>query len=178
MRTNMGFGKNGKGSIISEHPNQALLTLATETGIILASDEVGAAILERFRLIKTEVVASIQGGVFASTDGPLELILFDGNFTLAEISASILNVGPVGPNETEEEEQTDRFWKSFGLVSFIAEDSGGGALLNMGRVTAETIRWTFARTKGWRWLVFNWGAALTTGSTFKLRAKHFGVWVI
>ncbi len=174
----MGFGKDSKGVIMTEHPNTPLGTLANETGLVLSSDEAGPSILERFRIIKSEITAEIQAATAASGDGPLEVIMFDGAFSLAEISAAILAVGPSGPNEQVEIELSERWWKSFGLISFAGEAAGPGALLQEGMVVEKTIRWTFARAKGWRFLIWNWGTALTTGSTALVRAKHFGVWVI
>ncbi len=173
----MGFGKDGKGVIIAEAPTEPLLTLAANTGLIISSNEVGTALLERFRVIKAEITAEIQNATFAGGDGPLELYMIDGDLTLAEFEEAIETVGPVGPNDTVRAEQAERFYKSFGLLNFVPENTAKGAMLNGGLVVERTIRWTFARSKGWQWVIYNHGTALTTGALIKLQCKHFGVWV-
>ncbi len=173
----MGFGKDGKGIIIAEAPNIPLGTLAANTGIILTNGDIGQTLLERFRIIKSSITAAIQGGVFATGDGPIELYLVDGDLSLAEFEEAIETVGPLGPNDRIRMEQAARWYKSFGMMNFIAEDSGDGPMLNGGLVVERTIRWTFATSKGWNWIAYNHGTALTTGATIKLQCKHFGVWV-
>lgn len=174
----MGFGKDGKGAILSEKPSVALSTLAQNTGIILTDNAIENSLLERFRIIKSEIVAAIQGGTFVAGDGPLLLYLVDGDFTLAEFEAAIETVGPVGPNDKVASAVVERFYKFFGMLNFVEENAGPGALLNGGMVVEKTIRWTFARSKGWNWILYNTGTALTTGATIKLQCKHFGVWVV
>ncbi len=174
----MGFGKDGKGAILNEQPNEALLTLASSTGLFLASGDIGASLLERFRIVKTEITAHIQSGTFVAGDGPLGLFMFDGDFSLAEAQLAIETLGPFGPNDTVSEAVVERFSKNFGLIPFIEENVGQGSQLYQGKVLEKTIRWTFARAKGWKWMVYNYGGGLTTGATVKLQAKHFGVWVV
>lgn len=43
-------------------------------------------------------------------------------------------------------------------------------------------RWTFRRGRtstegGWNWAVYNDGVTITTGSTIRILATHYGVWV-
>ncbi len=173
----MGFGKDGMGVILAEAPTEPLLTLAANTGLILSGNEIGTALLERFRIIKSEITGSVQDATGAVGDGPLELFMIDGDLTLAEFEEAIETVGPVGPNDTVRAEQASRWYKSFGLLSFTTEQNHAGYMLALGAVVERTIRWTFARAKGWQWVIYNHGTALTTGSTVKLQCKHFGVWV-
>ncbi len=169
----MGFGKDSKGVIIRELKSQALGALSSSTGIIVGSP---LATLERFRMLKAEIVATIVGLTGGEGSG-LALYLVDGNFTLAEFEAAIENSGPVGPNESEEEEVSERFNVWAGMTDYeIATESVfhnemGGTLL------AVKPRWTFARSKSWNWILYNHGVALTTGATVKLNCKDFGIWV-
>ncbi len=172
----MGFGKDGKGVIIRETATVALLTLAANTGISLTGG-VGSGLLERFRIIKTEFLALIIFGTFVSGDGPIELYLVDADLTLAEAEAAIEATGPLGPNDRVGAEVAQRWTKAMGAIPFVPENEGPGSLLNGGMIVEQTIRWTFAPAKGWRWHAQNFGNAITTGATIKVRAKHFGVWV-
>ncbi len=174
----MGFGKDGKGAILKDSPSQPLLTLAASTGIILAGGNViGAALLERFRIIKSEISARVTAATFAAGDGPIALYMVDGDLSLAEFEASIELAGPVGPNDTVIADLAERWSMRIGEIPFIGENEGPGSLLNRGIPIEKVIRWTFARAKGWNWIAYNEGTALTTGATIEVRAKHFGVWV-
>ncbi len=174
----MGFGKDGKGAILKDSPTEALLTLAANTGIILTGGNViGAALLERFRILKSEISAHIEGATFASGDGPVALYIVDGDLSLAEFEASIELAGPVGPNDTIAADAAERWSMRIGQIAFVPYNVGIGAQLNRGMPVEKVIRWTFARAKGWNWIAYNEGGALTTGGTINVRAKHFGVWV-
>ncbi len=174
----MGFGKDGKGQILRESPTVPLLTLAGNTGILLdTSGDIGNALLERFRIIKTQMTAHIQSGTFVSGDGPIGLYLVDGDFSLAEFEAAVEIIGPFGPNDKVSADAAERFYVNFGVINFVEENAGEGALLAGGDVVEKNIRWTFARAKGWNWIAYNFGGGLTTGATIRVDAKHFGVWV-
>ncbi len=171
----MGFGKDGKGVIIREFRTQALGALAGTTGILVGSK---IATLERFRILKSEIVAVMVAATSDEGNG-LALYLVDGTFTLAEFEAAMeLVAGPVGPNEPEDAEIAERFILWAGGISlppgnlenmFVNEKNGPRMSINP--------RWTFARTKSWNWIVYNHGTTLTSGATVKLYAKNFGVWV-
>ncbi len=174
----MGFGKDGKGAILKDSPTEPLLTLAANTGIILSGGNViGSSLLERFRIIKSEISAHIEGATFATGDGPIALYIVDGDHSLAEFEESIELSGPVGPNDNLDAERAERWSMRIGMINFVGESSALGAMLNLGMPVEKVIRWTFARAKGWNWIAYNEGTALTTGATINVRAKHFGVWV-
>lgn len=170
----MGFGKDGKGVIIRESRTQALATLAAATGLIIGTN---LATLERFRIIKAEVYATViirTSGDWAS----LRLGLADGDFTLAEIEEAIEANGPLGPNDNVTEAIAERPVWTLGETLgrgdadplVFLNETGGGKM-------SMTIRWTFSRTKSWNWFVYNQGEQGTTGATVVLRTKLFGVWV-
>ena len=170
----MGFGKDGKGVIIRQSVSQALGTLGANTAIIVGTN---IDILERFRMIKSEIYAGLTS--LTSTEGANLLFgIAEGDLTLAEIEEAIeLTGGPVGPNDPVNEAIAERFVKWLGASDHEIATEGlfhnnmGGQLLE------HTIRWTFARTKSWNFFVYNLGAALTTGASVVVRSKSFGVWV-
>ena len=169
----MGFGKDGKGVILREARSQALATLDNQAAIII---DTKLATLERFRIIKSELIASITGLTAGEGDG-LFIGLADGDFTVGEIEASIENNGPLGPNDQVAEATSERFTRWFGSLD---HEVGTEAIFTNkmgGHIMEEVIRWTFARTKSWNFFVYNMGAQLTTGATVLIRAKEFGVWV-
>ncbi len=168
----MGFGKDGKGVIITESRVQNLGALANEAGILVGTN---LATLERYRMIKNELYAAMTG--LTSGEGTGLLIgIVDGDYSLAELEAAIESDGPLGPNDRIAEELSERFYKFLGAVD---RETGTEALFendNGGHKMSHTIRWTFARTKSWNFFVYNMGSALT-GGTVNIRSKSFGVWV-
>ncbi len=170
----MGFGKDGKGVIIRESKAQALGGLGAGVPILIGAQ---LAILERFRIISLEMTAVITGLTAGEGDG-LWIGIADGVHNVTEIEAAIEANGPTGPNETGEEELAERYTKVLGTLE---HEVGTEAIFHNkqgGHIIEETIRWTFARTKGWDFFVYNQGATLTTGATVSIRAKVFGVWVL
>ncbi len=169
----MGFGKDGKGVIITESRTQALGSLANEAGIIVGTKLVT---LERFRMLKNELIATLTSLTTGEGTGLL-IGLVDGDYALAELEAAIESDGPLGPNDQIGEELSERFYKFFGAID---RETGTEAIFENdqgGHKMQHTIRWTFARTKSWNFFVYNMGAALTSGAVVNIRSKSFGVWV-
>ncbi len=172
----MGFGKDGKGVIIREFRSQALGALAGTSGIIIGTK---LNILERFRMLKSEVVATIVAMTTAEGAG-LGLYLVSGDLSLAEFEASVeLTTGPLGPNDSVPAAIAERWSMVAGVMNQPVAGAGENQILNEhgGGLMSINPRWTFARTKSWNWIVYNHGTTLTTGATVKLFAKDFGVWV-
>ncbi len=171
---NMGFGKDGKGIILRQSISQALGTLGQNTAILIGTKP---AILERYRMIKTEVFA----GLIGLTSGEGSNLLFgiaDGDLSVAEIEEAIELAGaPVGPNDPVDSAIVERYVKWLGASDHEIATEGLIHNHRGGQLIEETIRWTFARTKSWNYFLYNLGAALTTGSSLAVRAKQFGVWV-
>ncbi len=169
----MGFGKDGKGVIIRDNRTQALTTLDVDKALIIGSN---LAVLERYRMIKVELYATIRGLTTGEGTGLL-IGIADGDLTTSEIEVAIELNGPFGPNDSVNIAIADRFTKLMGAVD---RETGTEAIFENdegGHMMSETIRWTFARTKGWSYFVYNMGGQFTTGATVDLRAKSFGVWV-
>ncbi len=169
----MGFGKDKKGVILRQSISQAILTLATDTGLIITAKP---AILERYRMLKSEIYANVEG-LTGSQGRNLSLWLADGDLTLAEVEAAIeLSGGPLGPNDPVDEAVAERF------VVFCGAGGGGNPVAHFhDRETNAPFmiikpRWTFARTKSWNFIVYNMGEVMVTGATINLRVKNFGLW--
>ncbi len=169
----MGFGKDGKGVIIRQDISQAIGTLAAGAGLIITAN---LATLERFRMLKSEIIATIEGATAGELQG-MGLYLVDGDLALSEFVASLTAAGPLGPNDAVVAAAAERFSVYAGMVHLTAGEERiflnetGGAMLEV------KPRWTFSRTKSWNWVLFNHGVAPTTGATVKVKAKSFGVWV-
>ncbi len=169
----MGFGKDGTGVIIRESRTVSIGTLAPGAAL-----EVGSALslLSDFRILKSEVVATMTGVTNTDMLG-MALYLVDGDLSSAEFVSSLTGQGPLGPNDTIAAESAMRFSKWVGSInaevntSRIFINENGGGLLEI------APRWTFKFQKAWNWIVFNHGAAPTTGATLAIKAKNFGVWV-
>ncbi len=170
----MGFGKDGKGVIIRESRTQAIGAMS-QVVLLIGTKLVT---LERFRMLKTELFATITGLTAGEGIG-LYLGIADGDFTAAEIEAAIESNGPLGPNEAIEEELAERFMTMLGALS-VPDQAQSEATFrneNNGGMMTANPRWTFSRTKSWNFFLYNIGAAVTTGASINIRAKSFGVWV-
>ncbi len=169
----MGFGKDGKGVIIKETRSQAVGTLANSTVLIIGTN---IATVERFRMLKTQVMASITGVTAGNANG-YYFGLADGDLSLTEIEQGIETIGPLGPNDIVTNAFAIRpIWILGGIkqqnnTEVLFENETGGSVL------VGTPRWTFASIKSWNFFIYNMGAAPTTGSTVDIRVKSFGVWV-
>ncbi len=169
----MGFGKDGKGVIIRETRTTNLLALAQSAAVNI---DTKINPLERFRMLRNETYATVVGLTSGEGTGLL-YVLADGQYSLAEVEAAIEAVGPLGPNDTPTEDIAERaVWfmgaidRETGTEAIFGNEEGGHKLV-------IKPRWTFARTKGWNFLVYNLGKVLTTGSAVHIRSKSFGVWV-
>ncbi len=167
----MGFGKDGKGVIITEQRSQALSTLAAQTALLIGTK---LAMDEDFRMLKAQVHCHISS-LDAGDANKLILGLADGNLTVGQIGEAILAAGPLNPNEQPEAERAMRpvFW-----VGAIALGSVFKDINTNSPICVVKPRWTFQDTESWNWFVYNQSAgALTTGATALLITKCFGVWV-
>ncbi len=169
----MGFGKDGKGAIITQ---KDLITLGTLTAANSIKQATGIALTEDFRLIKMELSAMLTG--FTAGEGPIHLYLCNDELSTTEINEAINASGPVDRNDRVAQERAERavfLVGSFGASAASEELHGADGqefLVN------KTIRWTFSNPEGWSLVAFNdSGATLTTGAIVRFVAKYFGVWL-
>lgn len=166
----MGFGKDGKGVIIRENTSITLGTLANGAAIKATGGQL--AITEDFRIIKTEYLISFEGKT--ADENIITIGLADNELSVTEIAECLAVDGPLDRNDHLKNEQVMRpVWE-------LAQLGAGtnGVIPDTGLPGERNLRWTFSDTDGWTWFAYNEsGAALTTGTVVRIRAKHFGVWV-
>jgi len=170
----MGFGKNNTGAILRSTESIALSTLANETAIKFLSS---ITLDEDFRMLKAEIFAQVSG-LAASEGNGLLMGIANGELTIAEITEAYLVDGPVDRNDRVKTERAERFVKTIaaavkqlGTEAIFIGDEGGP------KITVKP-RWTFSNPEGWDLFIYNnTGAALQSGSTVRLVAVYYGVWL-
>ncbi len=169
----MGFGKDGKGAIITQ---KDLITLGTLGAATVMKQATGIAIEDSFRLIKVEISAVMTG--HTGGEGPIHLYVVNDELSVAEIAEAINAQGPVNRNDRVAMERAERavfLLGVFGAAGVTEELHGADGQEG---IVNKTIRWTFNNPEGWSIVAFNdSGATLTTGSIVRFVAKYFGVWV-
>ncbi len=171
----MGFGKDGKGVIIKETQSLALGALAAAAALSVA----GPSITDSFRIIKSEIFATIEG-LTAGQGNNLVFGIANNDLTDAEIAESFVTDGPVNRADRDKAEEAGRFTRLLSGASQMADSDTIRHFLNAegGPLVEKTIRWTFVKGVGWQFFIFNNdGSALTTGSTLRILAVHYGVWL-
>ncbi len=169
----MGFGKDGKGVIITDVDVITLGTLANVTAIKQGSPLV---FKEDFRLIKMIMSMHTRGQTVG--EAGIEIYLCNNDLSVAEIAEAIVTAGPLSRNETVAEDLAKRAVfllgniGALGVVDFIQGKGGQYGVIE------ENIRWSFSDPEGWCIVAFNnSGAALTTGQVIRFSVKYFGVWL-
>ncbi len=172
----LGFGKDGKGVIITDSDNITLSTLSSNTVLKQAGV---LAFTDRFRLIKATAIVTLKG--ITAGDGPLLVGLASNSLTAAEIAEAISANGPLSRQAvTETEAAMCPVWllgvfQSLGNAVELLQATESGS---PGYVE-KTIRWTFGvdSSPGYTWFAQNRsGSALQTGGTIVIESKMFGVW--
>ncbi len=148
----------------------ALGTLAA--GALLSSS--GPAMTRGGKIIS----ATLQGGLRGITEGegPIMWGIAQADLSDAEIEEFLELEGPLAPSQVTESEiaSRGRRIRVLGTVG-IGHSS---CVINMHNHKMSGLRFSEASetTNGWKWWVYNLGAALTTGSTLELFAKLFTQW--
>ena len=164
----MGFGKDGKGAIITD---TGLITLATLANVTALKEDSPLTLGEDFRLIKGEIFGSLSGAT--PGEGPLWLFLADDELTVAEIAESIESSGPSDRNDRVAMERAERPVFLLGMLPVLAAEEPIHGPKGQRGVIEKTVRWTFSNPEGWTLGVFNQsGGTLTTGATFRYASCH------
>ena len=176
----MGFGKDGKGAIIKEDTSFTLGALAAQD--VLATDS-NVALDKDFRILKTELSA-ILTGVTSLEGAGLLLYMTEGDLTAAEIEENIELNGPVTDGDQEGQERASRWVRRVAVSSDDTVNNTERSMRGEGNSPLISLnpRWTFRRRRtstegGWNWAIYNDGVVLTTGTTVRVKATHYGVWV-
>ncbi len=172
----MGFGKDGKGVIITEDRSQAIGALVAGAAILIGTK---LAMTDSFRMLKTEALALVTA-ITSGEDGQLAIGIAHGDLTVGEIALELAVQGPTDRGKTEEQRQAERAVFLVGAISGDVDTVGSflDKMTNSPFLTPK-VGWTFPDEGiGWNWFVYNFSqASFTTGATVHLSAKHFGVWV-
>lgn len=166
------------GQIIREETTIALAALASKTA--LPFGDLNNAMVEDFRILKSEVVAFIDG-LTANEADDIYLGIANGELTAAEIAEAIVMDGPLNRNDRLLTERSMRFVKIFASLELKNPATDvKGAFVDRSNSAMMVIkpRWTFANPDAWNWFIFNNGTALTTGSSVRLIASSYGLWVV
>ncbi len=168
---------NSTGIIVSEGRNQALGTLGASVAILIGTK---LAMTSRFRCLKAEVIAQIDGSA-AGEEARILFGLAHGDMTVAEIANALVQNGPIDSSLLSEHDAAKKpVWIAGAFESGgytpggqICKGKDGSVLMSV------KPRWTFPKEGvGWNWFAFNFSNdALTTGSNLAFQAKHFGLWV-
>ncbi len=161
--------------IIKETQSLALGALAAGAAIVVA----GPSITDDFRIIKTEVHASLEG-LTAGEGNNLLFGLANGDLGVTRIAASLAADGPLNASDRDKAAAAGDFTR---YLSGSAQMADAGTVRHFpggygGPIIEKTIRWTFSKGVGWAWYIFNNdGSALTTAASLRVVATHYGVWV-
>ncbi len=174
----MGFGKDGLGVIVHEQQTLALLGLA---GQALVATSSAVSLDSNFRILKTELTATLTGLTSGEGNGLL-LYMTEGDLNDASIEANIELNGPKRLGDSAEEEIASRWVRLIGTLDGEAVAAERMFHNDMdGSIITIKPRWTFIRGRtategGWNWSVYNNGVTITTGVVVRIIATHYGVW--
>ncbi len=175
----MGFGKDKKGVIVRESNSQALGALAANAAIFVS----GPVLVEDFRMLKSEISSHVDS-LTAGQGGGLRLYLVQAGLTLAQAETAIETTGPLTRGDRTDEEVAERFVKIIGQTPMPQDAANTEAEFrdshSDGMLIVAKPRWTFPNIpteSSWNYMVFNAGKLLTTGSTVRMKATHYGVWL-
>ncbi len=176
----MGFGKDGKGSIVREQTSLALGGLAGQDA---AGANSAVELDSDFRILKSEITAVARNVTSLEAQG-LILYMVQGELLVADAEATIEVNGPLRMGERTQAEIAERWVRRVGITvgptvnetERVFRNKYGGGLLEI------NPRWTFRRGRtategGWIWVVYNSGVTVTTGIVIDIICTHYGVWV-
>ncbi len=170
----MGFGKNKTGQIIREDNAIALGALGAKAMVTFPA----ITVTEDFKLLKSEIFCILDD---ADIDNGAGLILgiADGELTTAEIVEALSLNGPLDRNDRLNKEQATRpVWPITGLKPGTDTHPVMRFGPENGQIVHKGKPWTFSSPEGWKFWIYNQGnTAIVTGSTARLIATHYGVWV-
>ncbi len=172
----MGFGKDGKGTIIYDQVSGADLgALAAVDLTAIAGNQFGATI-EDFRVLKMDYhVAISPAAAITVANGPLLFGVASGHLLASEIEECIESVLLNRGGIPEGEQAMRPVWP---LETFIIHDPDQGPQSDLTRDGSFNPRWTFTNPDGWRYWVYNMSSfVITTGSLLSAITKSYGVWV-
>ncbi len=163
--------------LIRENTTVALATLAL--GSAIKVDGAGIDIEEDFYATRVDFTCSILG--LAATEGNgLMVGICSDELSVAEIAESISAGGPNNMNDRLLEERASRNVLIIGSYSLVDPTITEGMFTSKegGPMMTVTRRWLWNNPEGWTFFIFNAGTTLTTGSSVRVLATHYGAWAV
>ena len=110
-------------------------------------------------------------------DGPFMWGLATGALTASDIEESIENQGPASPAHSSTFSAREARWRHIRILGFIFPNDSAG-VYNVGEAVMDKVvklGWAEADT-GWRYWIYNLGAALVAGGTWEVTEKAFVIY--
>ncbi len=167
----MGFGKQGTGQIIHDHiVNSGIGTLAQDTAAIVSSIAIGntAGMDQPFRILKTEYHLSWDGKT--AGEGPI-IFGMSAGLTAAQLAEAVLST----PTDTSDKDEGSDANKPVWVLE-VAQRTPTASKVD-GRMKSFNPKWTVQHEQDLNWFAMNLDSALTTGTTFTVVAKHYGLFI-
>ncbi len=175
--------KKFDGSIIRERQTVSLATLGDQAALALSN----LTMQEDFRILKTELTASIDSMDDQDVAAGILLGIANGELSVAEIAECLVAQGPLDRNDRLLKERANRWVKILSQAEFNNNSIPGNGRTqvdmifkgdNGSPIITSKDRWTYSDPEGWQFFIFNnTGTSLITGATVRLLATHYGVWV-
>ncbi len=148
---------------------ESLSTLADNTALIQAL--ITSALTHDYRCTSIKVQWSLAN--LTAGEGPIQVGVAHGDYSLAEIEEFLEQDAPTGPNSLVEREVAGRLIRRVGVFSGVAAEE----VLNDGKPIRTRLNWLIA--DGQRinsWVYNNSGASLTTGALVRTFGECNGFW--
>ncbi len=170
----MGFGKGGKGVIITD---EDIFTLATLGSGVALKQDTPLVLTEDFRMLKAMLWLSMNTATFVDGDGPLIVGICSNELSATELGEAMKALGPLGRDDRLREERATRPVFPMWQIEFSASETVKADLSAQMPLVAKQ-QWTYPNPAGWALFVYNMGSSgLTDGGFIRFNAKYFGVWV-
>ncbi len=168
----MGFGKDGKGQIITE---RSVITLAALLNGAAIKQTAPVAITDDFRILKSEYAIGFTG--HTGGEVPVDVYLCNNDLSVTDIADALDAQGPLNKSDRDLSERSMRSVKLLGTLQIATTGHVIGANNEHGVVVLKHP-WTYTKGVGWALAAHNnSGLTLTTGTVIRFAAKHYGVWV-
>ncbi len=162
------FSENTMAAIVWDVITLTIGALAADTSVN-ANSKIDGSRIQGFRVLRTEYYAALKGST--SGEGPI-LLYLNHDLTVAEADATFA-ADPQRPKDPTASEAANRpVWP---LEIFFNTAAGNGNVVLKG---VKKLGWSFQEGTILKWSARNMSTStLTTGSTVRIFAKHFGVWL-
>ncbi len=164
------FSKSEGAQVLWDNLEVTIGALATVSAAIVSS-RIDTAKEMGFRILRTDYWAFWRG--FTAGEGPL---IF--GMTAGQSAGNVALAIQADPAGSGPEVLTGRLQANFPVFPLGLMTAEDAAQLMVTKEGTFNMRWSIPEGSSMNWWVFNpSGSTFTTGSTLKIIAKHFGVWL-